>query len=481
MLFYPRKIAETKLIARDSATIIFWFGLLMLVPMLFSILFLEVDFYWYAIIAAVISTLAYLLKRRFKNTEAPFSRFTIVTIAATWLICSLLGALPFFFMSDMTPLDAVFESISSISTAGFTTIEYVESMPASLLFWRALLAWLGGIGITAIAFYTLMQSDSISRLALGEGFERIKPSLVNSAREIFKIYVFWTVFGILALSFIGVPLFDSVNISFNAVSTTGVDVRDAGWLYYQQTLPETFPIMAVIVGLLMLVGSVSFLAHYRLLKSKRIMALVSDSETKAYFAILLIGMGLIAGYLWLQGGDAAPMAYEAMSIATTGGFEIVPYLSSMAGDFSMAILIILALIGGSAHSAAGGLKVRRVVLLFKYVFWKVGTQLSPEGTVSHFKFDGHVIKPEEVMNAAVYMFIYVAAIIIISTFIISFGYGPADTVLMVTSAQAGGGISPIPAYELFWPAKLALMGTMLFGRLEFLPMFALMLYAVRRK
>jgi trk system potassium uptake protein TrkH len=381
----------------------------------------------------------------------------------------------------MNPLDGLFEAVSSISTAGLTNIQFPESIGQSVLFWRAMMAWFGGIGITAVAFYSIMQSESVSKIVLGEGFDRLKPSLVNSAKEIFKIYSFWTIFGIVSLSLIGVPVFDSFSISLNAVSTTGVDVRDDGWLYYQTTMPETFGLMSAIVALLMIMGSISFIAHYRVLKSKRITEFFRDRETQIYLLILIVGAGLISGYMLLNNQNPGPMAYEAVSTATTGGFEISPYMTEGAGNFIMAILVILALIGGSTNSAAGGLKVKRVYLMFKYVFWRVQQQISPAGTVSHFKSEGRVVDMAQITNIAIYAFIYCAAIIIITSFMVALEYDPVDSIFMVTSAQAGGGVSPMGGWELLPAAKLALIGTMLFGRLEFIPLFALMMYAVKRR
>jgi trk system potassium uptake protein TrkH len=483
MFYYPKKLKETQIITRDVSIIAFWFGLLFLIPMLVGVVYGEPTWSVYLPMILITTGLAYFFLKFFKKKEEPFTRMTLITIAVTWIMVCIVGSFPFFFATDMGPLDSLFESVSSVSTAGLTNIELPESVPKSVMFWRAMLAWFGGIGITAVAFYSIMQNDSVSKIVLGEGFERLKPSLVNSAKEIFKIYSFWSIAGILVLILIGTPVFDSFSISLNAISTTGVDVRNDGWLYYQQTMPETFPIMAVVVGLLMVMGAVSFVAHYRVLKNRRLRMFWQDSETKAYIIILLIGVGLVFSYMMLTSPQGAiPLSYEALSTSTTGGFELSPYISGteQAGNFIMGILIVMALIGGSSNSAAGGLKVKRVLILFKYVFWKVSQQLAPKGTISHFRHAGKRITAEEVANIAVYGFIYCAAIILITMVMVSFGYGAVDSALVVTSAQAGGGVTPIPGWELVAPVKLALIGTMLFGRLEFIPLFTLILYILRR-
>jgi len=480
MYFYPKKIAETKLITRDVSIIGFLFGMLMLIPMLVGIIYNEPS--WPLFLPVVLFTcgLAYFLMRLFKRDEEPFIRMTIVTLAVVWIMSCLFGALPFAVVGGMDPLDALFESVSSISTAGLTTIQGVESIPHSVLFWRAMLAWLGGIGITAIAFYSVLQSESISKIVLGEGYDRLKPSLVNSAREIFKIYSFWTIAGIIGLVLIGTPVFDSFNISMNAISTTGVDVHSEGWQYYQKTMPETFGIMTAIVALLMVMGAISFVAHYRVLKSRRLRTYLEDRETLAYVVILIVGMLIIGAYVVASGKNPGPMVYEALSTSTTGGFEISPYMTAGASHFIMGMLVVLSLIGGCTNSAAGGLKVKRIYVMFKYFAWKARRQISPRGEVSHLTYSGRRIGQSEITDIAAYFFIYGFAIILVVALMVAFDYDSVDATLTVTSAQAGGGISAIPGWELNAPVKVSLIATMLFGRLEFIPLFALAAYALRR-
>lgn len=481
LLLYPRKIEETKLIVRDVSTITLWAGLLFLIPMIVGLIYGEASWPVYLLFTLLVSGTSYLITRCFKEEEKPFTRLTIVTIAATWVICCAIASLPFMTLGGMGILDGLFESVSSASTAGLTTIYGVDSVPHSVLFWRALVAWFGGIGITSIAFYGIMQSESMSRIILGEGFDRLKPNLVNSAKEILKIYSFWTVLGIALLILIGTPVFDSFNMSMNAVSTTGVDVHQEGWGYYQRTMPETFGIMSAVVAMLMVVGAVSFVAHYRVVKNRRLRLYLKDSETLSYMVILIVGVLLVSSYLAANGQAPGPMAYEALSVSTTGGFETTPYMTAGAADFVMAILIILALIGGCSNSAAGGIKVKRVYLLFKYVYWKVGRQIAPKGAVSHLKYEGRIVSMSDVTDAATYLFIYAAAIILVTGLMAAYEYDALNSALTVTSAQGGGGVSAIPGWELAAPVKLALIGTMLFGRLEFIPLFALILYVFRRR
>jgi trk system potassium uptake protein TrkH len=480
LLFYPKKVMEAKLIARDVAVISFWLGLLMLVPMAVGLIYGEPTWWIYLPLIAVVSGPCYLIMRKFKSEEKPFTHMTIVSLAATWISFSLIGALPFFFIGGLTPVDSYFECVSAISTTGTTVIPDPEQIQHSVLFWRAMIAWLGGLGITAFAFYSILQSESISKIILGEGYERLKPSIINSAREILKIYAVWTVIGIFVLVALGIPVFDSFNLSMNAISTTGMDVHPGGWDYYAERMPGTFPIMASFMMLLMMIGAISFVIHYRVLKNRKILLYLKDPETALYLAILIIGVLVMAGYASSRGQNPVLPAYEAVS-ASTGGYELSMRAAADMGQFSLGVLTLLSLIGGCSGSAAGGLRVKRVYMLFKYLIWRVRQEISPEGSVSHFKQSGKPMEAEEINEVAFYAVIYLAAIIIITMVFVALEYDAAGSILTVTSAQAGGGISPINGWDLVDPAKVALIGTMLFGRLEFIPMFALIMYAVRRR
>jgi len=478
VIYYPKKILEMKLITRDVSIITFWLGIFMFIPMIVAIAGGEPYWYVYLPLILITSGPPYLFMRNIRRGEAPFTQTTIVTVAVMWIVFSIVGAYPFIAVAGMNPLDGLFESVSSISTVGISAIAIPESVPTSVLFWRTMLCWLGGIGITAFAFYSVLQSESIAKIVLGEGYDRLKPSLVNSGKQIFKIYGFWSVVGLVMLLATGLPLFDSLNLSVSALSTTGNELHSGAWMYYQQYYPQAYSVMPVIVAFLMLMGSISFVAHYRVLKNRKLSIYLKDSETRWLFIIIILGMLLVSIPLILKNQDFVPTAYEALAASTTGS-ELAPLPMLGATGFTIAILIILTLIGGSTNSPAGGLKVRRVYMLFKFVKWRVGREISPKDSVRHFTDEGEVVDTDQLTDMAVYCFIYLSAIILVASFLIALGSEPVTAVFTVTGAQSGG-ISPIQAYDLAAPARLALVFTMLFGRLEFIPFFALIAYSLKK-
>ncbi len=244
-------------------------------------------------------------------------------------------------------------------------------------------------------------------------------------------------------------------------------------------MPMAYPILATLIGFLSIMGAISFIVHYRIIKSRRLRLYFRDSETRTYLIILVLGIVIVSSYAYSKGQSVGPLAYEVIG-ASTGSYELAPTIAAAAGNFIKATLIVLMLVGGSSNSAAGGLKVGRVFLLFKYVFWKVKQEISPPGSISHFKHDGTIVSTEEVASVAVFAFIYCVAIIGVAGIMVAYDYDTADSLLIVTSMQGCSGISTSPAWEFPDIVKIALCCSMLFGRLEFIPLFALAMYALRR-
>jgi len=479
---FSKRYAEAETMLRDVSIVLFWFGLLMLVPMVVGIIYGEPTWPMYLAFVAAICAPSLIIKRYLKRPQEPFERLTLVTIALVWIICCLVAAIPFLFLGGMNPLDAIFESVSSISTAGFSVMANVETASASLILWRSMIAWLGGVGITAVAFYGVLKSKTVSKLVLGEGYERLKPSLANTGREILKIYGFWTIVGAIVLCLIGVSVFDSINLSMNALSSTGM-VNHSNSLAYYMSMPN-FDIVVGVLTLLMIIGAISFVVHYRVFKDRSFRAYLESTETKAFFAIIILFTIIIAGVLYSQGqaNRVFDMSFEAISSSTTTGFELdrnVPLFAGI-GDFVKGMLIILAIIGGSQNCSAGGVKVKRFVILLKVVWWRVKRNTLPADAVVPLRYEGKPINQEQVSSVATFIFIYAASLIIATAILVAFSMPTIDSMMVVTQAQACAGVSPIAPTTFAGPVKVVLIFVMLFGRLEFWPLFALGAYVLRR-
>jgi trk system potassium uptake protein len=466
-------------IIQDASRVLFWFGFLFLIPMFVSLIYAEPTWFYYPIFTIAVSLPCYFINKRFKETIEPFSRLSLVTLAATWLLIAITATLPFFFIADMKPLDAGFETVSALSTAGFSVIAAPDLTAHSVLFWRAMVAWFGGIGITALAFYKLMKSGSMARIILGEGHNRLRPNLVNTGKEIIKIYSFWTILGIALFVMLGVSVFDSFNFSMTAISSTGMVVHSGDLMYYQQTLPGTYGLINVVLCMLMIASAVSFVAHYRVIKKRNIFYYLKDNEFKLMVGFLAFMLFCIGAYLYAHGqADAIPnMSFEAISSSTTTGFQISSDVFAGMGDFVIGIILILGFVGGSQGSPAGGLKMRRFGILLKLMWTKIRSSALPEDAVlPEMSYGGEVITQKDISSLVMYFFVFVLCIVVSSAVLMGYGFDGLESILISSQAQVGSGLSTVPPIDFVPQVKATLMVVMLLGRLEFWPFFALIAY-----
>ncbi|MBN2518830.1 MAG: TrkH family potassium uptake protein [Candidatus Altiarchaeota archaeon] len=482
MFIRPSKRVDSRIILSDAGNLVFWFGFAFLAPMVVSLVYGEPIWHYYLFFFMVVSSLGYIMRRVFRKHAEPFARHAILTIALTWFLSAAVGTIPFMVLLGMGPLDAGFESTAAITTTGLSIIPHPEAIPKSLLFWRTLEAWLGGIGIISVAFYGIMQSESMARIVLGEGHKRLMPNLVNSAREMFKIYMAITLIGVISLLLLSVNMFDAVNYSMSAISTTGSEPYSEGLQHYQALLPHTYWLVDSVLVFLMLMGSIGFVVHYRVFKSKNILFYVRDFETRYLFIILVFVILLISLYLAANNRpqEIGSYAFDSVSSMTGAGFQMNTNFFRDTGDFIVATLLVLGFVGGSQGSASGGVKVERFLLLLKAAYWRIRKEISPKETVIKRSFEGKTVGIEEVADVALYVFIYGSSIVIASGFLIAFGYGTVDSLFVTTLAQANAGLTTVPPAYFEAPVKLVLMVVMFLGRLEFWPILALLAFLFRR-
>ena len=477
-----RKRRDALKIINDTSTIVMWLGLLFLVSAVTSLIFSEDIWPFYILYGALISGSAFIINKLTKNENETFMRHGIITAAVAWIVVAIVCGLPFYGLLGMNPLDSVYESMSALTTTGMSLIQYPENVYKSLLFFRTLEAWIGGIGITTVALYGLLSSKSASSLILGEGHEKVRPNIVNTLKEIVGIYSLWTLLGIIALIALGLTVFDSTNYVMNAISTTGNSIYSESLAHYQITNPENFWFINAVLAVMMLVGAIGFVVHYRFFKNFDFNAYLEDYETGSMIAILLAGILIMGAFLYIKGnpGDIGIFAFEAIDGMTCGGFQMHPNVFQGVSDFILATLTFLALVGGSQGSAAGGLKVDRVVILLKATYWKIREHLSPKGTVITKRVGNEIIDNNKISEVALFSLMYIITIVIVSMFLVAYGHSAMDSLFTVTMVQANAGMSPINPWLLETPVKAVLILVMWLGRLEFWPVLALFAYLLKK-
>lgn len=293
--------------------------------------------------------------------------FFVVTLF--WVVLGVVGSLPFMISLHLSPTDAIFESISGFTTTGATVITGLDQAPPSILYHRQQIQWLGGMGVIVLAVAILpllgvggMQLYRAETSGVVKQ-EKLTPRIAETARMLWGIYLTLTIACGVAYWFAGMSAFDAVCHAFSTVSTGGFSTHDSSMAYFDSLLIE------MIAMFFMLVGGVNFALHFFAWRRTTLTPYFNNVELKWYLVIFVVSVIVITLSLYLTGVYATVgeslryAAFEASSILTSTGFATASFAS---WPLHIAMLIvILSYIGGCAGSTAGGIKVIRVVLLFK--------------------------------------------------------------------------------------------------------------------
>ena len=439
-------------------------GILLLVPILVALYYGE-----YINIAAVVIScgislgLGTLFVKKFQNYTKLRLKHGMIISSFAWLWASLLGATIMAISLDIHFIDALFENMSAWTGSGMTFFVNVEILPKSILFLRSLEQWVGGLGIVIIFIGILIRSGTAaSRLYKSEAREeKIKPNITNTLRKALEIYAIYTAAGIILFLLAGLPLFDSVNLTFTSISTGGMSIKNANIGYYQNNL------VYIISMALMIIGATSFTIHYSVIKSKG-KAMLKDIQFR-----LLIFFIIIASFIVLTTNNIVPIegVYTVISAITTTGANVVPpqELASWHGS-TLVILMILMVIGGSSGSTVGGLKLIRVLTAIKGLNLTITNLISPEGRVINTRISGKKINEREIKEASAYMVLFLIFLVFGWFVMTLYGFDPFNGLFDVISVLSNNGLSTgIVFGGLPFPVKLTLIFLMWIGRLEIIP------------
>ena len=404
-----------------------------------------------------------------------------IIVASFWLVFSALGALPFILGSKMSFTDALFESASGFTTTGATVITGIDSLPPSILYYRQQLQWLGGMGLVMLAIAVLpMLGIGGSQLYRAETpgpgkDEKITPRLVKGARLLWVIYVGLTAACALGYWLAGMPLFDAVAHSFSTVSTGGFSTHDASLGHYQSSAIE------MVATLFMLLGGINFGVHYLVLRDHNPLHYLADVEVRSYLGFILALMLLIFATLTWTG--VYPGFFHA---ALDAGFEVVSIMTSTGfgeADFSRwplflpVMLIFISFIGGCGGSTAGGIKVLRILLLFKQGAREVNSLLHPR-SVRPVKIGGRTVNERTLQSVWGFFSAYLVVFVILTLSMMAAGLDQVSAFSAVATAinNLGPGLGKV-AYtfaDVSDTVKLLAVLAMLLGRLEIFTLLVLL-------
>lgn len=411
-----------------------------------------------------------------RHDDKPYltNREGFLFVTFTWLMATALGALPLL-ISGYVPsyVDAFYEIMSGFTTTGASIIKDVEILPRSLLLWRSTTHWLGGMGIVVltVAIFPLLGFGGLRLMeaeAPGPSVDKITPRIAGTAKIFWFIYLGFTVIETLLLMLGGMNWFDSLCHTFASLATGGFGVKNLSVGYYKSAYID------VVITVFMLLAGVNFTLHYRLLRGQ-VKPVLKDPEMRVFLGIFAVSTLLIAINLrnnGLYGSFANALRYagfQSSSILTTTGFATADFTRWPAA--SQAVLFFLMFIGGSAGSTAGGIKVIRIITLFKMAFTEMRYLMNPKGVYAIF-VNGKAVRKNVVYDTAALVFLYLFIMII--SFVIV-GLGGYDITTSVTATLANLGnigpglalVGPASNYSFFpWWIKIWLSFIMLVGRLE---------------
>ena len=321
--------------------------------------------------------------------------FCVVTFG--WLSMAVLGAVPYLFSGVFTDVVfAFFESASGFTTTGATVITDIEILPRSILFWRSLTHWLGGMGVIVLSVCILpllgVGGMQLFRAeAPGPVTDKLTPRIASTAKILWWIYLLFTVVQATLLYFCGMSIFDSVCHSFSTLATGGFSTKNASIISYNNVYVE------IVTTVFMLIAGINFALHYRFLKGD-LRAHLQNSEFRFYGVILVLALLVVVFDVWgsfyISFLDALRFAgFQVASISTSTGFITADFNQWPA--LSKVVLLSLMIMGASAGSTGGGFKAIRVLVIFKYGFRELRRLLYPKA-VLQIKLKGMAIPKETV-------------------------------------------------------------------------------------
>lgn len=439
------------------------------------------------LIIALLGGVLYVICR--KGKKRFYARDGMVCVGISWIVLSLMGALPFYISREIPAyIDSFFEIVSGFTTTGASVLPEVEHLSKGILYWRSFSHWIGGMGVLVflLAISSMKGSKGGYTMHLlraespGPNVGKLVPKMKQTAEILYVLYILLTVLDCLFLLAGGMPLFDAVCTAFGTAGTGGFGIKNdsiAGYSTYIQNVCTIF----------MLLFGVNFSCYYLILM-KQFRAVLKDEELRMYIGIVVGSTVLITlnlhGFYDTLGETVRHAAFQVASIVTTTGFATTDF--DLWPSFSKAILLCLMVIGASAGSTGGGFKCGRALLLFKNMRRNLKKALHPRRVEVVYN-NGQKMEENVLTNIDTYLAAYVM-ILIVSFLVISLdGFSTTTNFAAVLSCfnnigpglEAVGPTCNFGGYSVL--SKLILIFDMLAGRLEIFPILILLTRSTWKK
>ena len=470
-----------KMVLNIIGKIVLTEAVLMLLPLITAVIYVETTAMYSFLITIAIAVAVggiFMAVSRTKDT-AIYAGEGFVIVGFAWIILSLIGCLPFVISGDIPNFfDAFFETVSGFTTTGASILRDVEALSKSMLFWRSFTHWVGGMGVLvfvmAIIPGTTKGSMNIMRAEMpGPVIGKLVPRLRDTAKLLYIIYMVLTLAEVILLCFGGMPLFESLVHSFGTAGTGGFGVKGDSIAGYS-------PYIQWVIAIFMLVFGINFNIYY-LIPFRRARQVLKRTELWVYLSIVMVSVTAIAintSHIYNNLSDTLRnSAFQVSSIISTTGYSTADF-DAWPG-LSKAVLLLLMVIGACAGSTAGGLKVSRVVLIFKNIGREVKQMLHPR-SVNKVRFEGKTAEENTVRSVATYFGLYVVCIVVVfllisfETFSVGSNFETNFSAAISCFNNIGpgfGAVGPMLNYADYSSfSKVVLSVAMLLGRLEIFPL-----------
>ncbi len=452
---------------------------LLILPAIVALIYGEAVIKSFLVTIALLVAVGLTLVAMKPKNKTIYARHGLIIVALCWILMSLFGALPFYFSGEIPSyLDAVFEAVSGFTTTGSSILTDVEALSKSLIFWRSFTHWIGGMGVLVFIMAVLPLAGGGGDLHLmkaespGPNVSKLVPKSSTTARILYGIYLVMTVIEIIILLIGGMPLFDSLTITFGTAGTGGFGILNSSVASYT-------PFCQGVITVFMALFGVNF-NFYFLILCKKFKDAFKSEEVWTYFAIMFSAIVVIAinvKDMFSSFGEALHhSAFQVSSVMTTTGYTTADF--NQWPELSKMILLAVMCVGACAGSTGGGLKVSRVILLLKSARREF-RRISHPRSVKIITFDGNRVNDETIRNTFAYFFIY-AMIFASSVLVVSldnFDFTTTITSVIATLNNIGPGLGMVGATgnfsEFSCLSKLVLIADMLLGRLEIFPLLFL--------
>lgn len=401
------------------------------------------------------------------------TREGMAIVSFAWISVGAFGALPFFLgIESCTVTDAFFESVSGFTTTGASILDNIEGASRGILFWRSLIQWLGGMGIIVLSI-AILPFLRVGGMQLFKAEvpsptpDKLKPRLKETAALLWKVYILLSVIMVILLKAGGMNLYDALCHTFTTLPTGGFSTRNLSVAHYQSAYLD------IVIIAFMVVAGINFTLHYQLLRG-RPLVFWKDVECRFFLIIVAVLAAVVSfniyGNVYKEVGTSIRYgAFQVVSIITTTGFATADYLQWP--PMSQLILLVCMFVGASAGSTGGGIKVLRVMVVFKYCYRELFSLIHPQA-VAHIKINGKRVPDDVIRSIFGFLALYIGLFVVCSILLAGLGVDVVTSFSAVAASIGNigpgfGMVGPMSNYAGL-PAlgKWLLAWCMLLGRLE---------------